>query len=80
MFLMARYQEELDRGLRPAEAIAQAVRGVGSALAASAATVMFGIGMMMFAEFGKFRQAGLAIPLVLYLVLGWFAYTEPDEQ
>ena len=31
--------------------------------------VMCGIGMMCFAEFGKFREAGLAIPLSLALVL-----------
>jgi RND superfamily putative drug exporter len=30
---------------------------------------MCGIGMMVFAQFGKFRQAGIAIPLSLFLVL-----------
>jgi RND superfamily putative drug exporter len=69
LFLTARYKEELDRGARPADAVASAVGGVGSALVASAATVMFGIAMMMFAEFGKFREAGFAIPLSLLLVL-----------
>lgn len=69
LFLMARYKEELDQGLAPAEAIARAVGGVGSAVTASAATVIGGIGMMYFAEFGKFRQAGLVIPLSLTLVL-----------
>jgi RND superfamily putative drug exporter len=68
-FLMARYREELDQGKPPAEAVAAAVGGVGSALVASAATVMCGIGMMVFAQFGKFREAGLAIPLSLFLVL-----------
>ncbi|MBI1914205.1 MAG: MMPL family transporter [Planctomycetes bacterium] len=69
LFLTARYKEELDRGVTPADAVARAVGGVGSALAASAATVMCGIGMMVFAEFGKFREAGIAIPLSLGLVL-----------
>src|SRR5439155_23415038 len=69
LFLTARYKEELDRGRHPSDAVAGAVGGVGVALTASAATVMCGIGMMSFAEFGKFREAGLAIPLSLLLVL-----------
>src|SRR5262249_29802122 len=44
LFLTARYREELDRGAEPAEAVARAVSGVGGALAASAATVICGIG------------------------------------
>jgi RND superfamily putative drug exporter len=69
LFLTARYKEELDAGRPPREAIAGAIGGVGAALAASGATVMCGIGMMTFAQFGKFRQAGYAIPLSLFLVL-----------
>jgi RND superfamily putative drug exporter len=69
LFLTARYREELDRGLRPADAVAAAVGGVGAALAASAAAVICGIGMMAFAQFGKFREAGVAIPLSLAVVL-----------
>ncbi len=69
LFLTARYKEELDRGKPPAQAVADAVGGVGTALIASAATVMGGIGMMVFAEFGKFHEAGYAIPLSLLLVL-----------
>ncbi len=69
LFLTARYQEVRCEGSRPREAVAEAVSGVGHALLASAATVICGIGMMAFAEFGKFRQAGLAIPLALALVL-----------
>ncbi|TMQ30740.1 MAG: hypothetical protein E6K70_23720, partial [Planctomycetota bacterium] len=64
LFLTARYKEELDR-FHPADAVARAVQGVGAALVASAATVICGIAMMMFAEFGKFRQAGFVIPLSL---------------
>ncbi len=69
LFLTARYREELDRGQPPDQAVAAAVSGVGSALVASAGTVMCGIGMMVFAQFGKFREAGVAIPLSLFLVL-----------
>jgi RND superfamily putative drug exporter len=69
LFLTARYKEELDRGAAPGDAVAAAVGGVGGALVASAATVACGIAMMLFADFGKFREAGLAIPLSLVLVL-----------
>jgi len=69
MFLMARYKEELDSGSSYDEAISNAVNHVGSALAASAGTTMCGIGMMAFAEFGKFRQAGLAMSASLIFVL-----------
>jgi RND superfamily putative drug exporter len=69
LFLTARYKEELDRGALPTEAVGRAVGDVGGALAASAATVVCGIAMMMFAQFGKFRDAGFAIPLSILLVL-----------
>ncbi len=68
LFLMARYKEELDKGTPPQHAVCRAVSGVGAALAASAATVICGIGMMIFAEFGKFREAGYAIPLSIFIV------------
>jgi RND superfamily putative drug exporter len=69
LFLTARYKEELDHGANPRDAVSRAVGGVGAALLASAATVMCGIGMMVFAQFGKFREAGIAIPLSLLFVL-----------
>jgi RND superfamily putative drug exporter len=69
LFLTARYREHLEAGDSPAAAVAAAVSGVGPALAASAAAVIAGIFMMYFARFGKFREAGLAIPLSLFLVL-----------
>jgi len=69
MFLMARYKEELDGGATFDEAIANAVGKVGAALTASALTVMCGIGMMVFAEFGKFQQAGICMSLSLVFVL-----------
>ncbi|MBW3543464.1 MAG: MMPL family transporter, partial [Planctomycetes bacterium] len=69
MFLMARYKEELDNGATVEEAISISVERVGTALAASAGTTIVGIGMMCFAEFGKFKQAGLAMSLSLVFVL-----------
>ncbi|MFQ5734957.1 MAG: MMPL family transporter, partial [Planctomycetaceae bacterium] len=69
MFLTARYKEELDRGASFADAVADAVGKVGSALAASAGTTMAGIGMMYFAQFGKFKQAGIAMSFSLLFVL-----------
>jgi RND superfamily putative drug exporter len=69
LFLMARYQEEVNEGASFADAAAHSVGKVGAALTASAATVVFGIGMMVFADFGKFRQAGYTLPLSLSLVL-----------
>ena len=69
LFLIARYREELDAGGTFDEAISNSLWKVGAALTASAGTVMCGIGMMMFAEFGKFQQAGVAITLGLFVVL-----------
>lgn len=69
LFLIARYKEELDRGANLDEAVSAAVAKVGSALVASATTTAFGIGMMVLAEFGKFRNAGIAIAMSLIVVL-----------
>jgi len=69
MFLMARYKEELDGGATFDEAIQASVGKVGAALAASAGTTMVGIGMMVVAQFGKFRQAGVAMSFSLFFVL-----------
>jgi RND superfamily putative drug exporter len=69
IFLIARYREELEVGTPPALAVTRAISGVGAAITASAATVIIGIGMMVFAQFGKFHEAGYAIPLSIFLVL-----------
>ena len=75
-FLIARYREELDTQTTEADtaspvvvALEQALSRVGAALTASAGTVMCGIGMMVFAQFGKFRQAGVGIAFGLAVVL-----------
>ncbi len=69
LFLIARYKEELERGLTIPNALATAVHKVGVALATSAGTSICGIGMMSFADFGKFQQAGIAISFGLFVVL-----------
>ena len=69
LFLIARYREELEAGANIEDAICVALTKVGSALAASAGTTMCGIGMMWFAEFGKFQQAGIAIAFGLLMTL-----------
>lgn len=69
LFLIARYKEELDEGKSYRDAVIGAVGKVGAAIAASAGTVICGIGMMIFAEFGKFHHAGVAISFGLVIVL-----------
>jgi RND superfamily putative drug exporter len=69
LFLISRYREALETGQRKATAIRQSVASVGGALAASAGTVVCGLGMMGFAEFAKVRCAGPAIALSLIVAL-----------
>lgn len=69
LFLVARYREELEKGSATIDALTRAVGGVGVALAASAGTVMVGLGLMAFAEFAKVRYAGPAIALSLGVAL-----------
>jgi RND superfamily putative drug exporter len=69
LFLISRYREEWARGRAPSSAIRGAVGHVGGALTASAATVVWGLGLMVFAEFAKVRCAGPAIALSLVVAL-----------
>lgn len=69
LFLIARYKEELDEGATLDQAVENSLAKVGHALVASAGTVICGIFMMYFAEFGKFSQAGIAITIGLVVVL-----------
>jgi RND superfamily putative drug exporter len=69
LFLISRYREELAAGHETAAAMSQSVGHVGGALAASAGTVVWGLGLMAFAEFAKVRCAGPAIALALVVAL-----------
>ena len=69
LFLIARYREELARGLRADEALAEAIRQVGGALVASAGTVILGLGMLWFSTFAKIQYTGPAIALALVVAL-----------
>ena len=69
LFLIARYREERQAGADWGDALAKAIENVGPALTASAATVMFGIGMMAFARFGKFHHAGITVAFSLFVGL-----------
>jgi len=69
LFLISRYREELHEGADTARALVHSVGMVGGALAASAGTVMIGLGLMGLAEFAKVRYAGPAIALSLGVAL-----------
>ncbi len=69
LFLISRYREEWARGRAPSAALHGAVGHVGGALTASAGTVVWGLGLMVFAEFAKVRCAGPAIALSLVVAL-----------
>lgn len=69
LFLIARYKENLQECHPSNEAIKMSIAQVGPAIAASAATVICGIGMLTFAQFGKFHEAGISISIALVITL-----------
>ncbi|HTN73975.1 MAG TPA: MMPL family transporter, partial [Pirellulaceae bacterium] len=69
LFLVARFREELEHGLPQKEASAKALAAVADALIASAMTTILGLGMMYFANFGKYTYSGPVIGLCLFITL-----------
>ncbi len=69
LFLISRYREELNGGKLLSPALRGSVGKVGAALAASAGTVICGLGLMGLAEFAKVRCGGPAIALSLAVAL-----------
>ncbi len=69
LFLIARFEEERRLGAEWGDALARTLTHIGPALTASAATVIFGIGTMIFADFGKFHHAGILVAISLAISL-----------
>src|SRR5207253_671483 len=69
LFLICRYREELSSGRGLAKSLNDGVAKVGGALAASAGTVICGLGLMGLAEFAKVRSGGPAIAISLAVAL-----------
>jgi RND superfamily putative drug exporter len=72
LFLISRYREALASGLEPRRALVEALRHVGEAIAASAATVVVATALMALASFDLFRTLGppVAIAVATMLLAG----------
>lgn len=69
LFLIARYEEELGRGLDSVSAVSASIARIGDALLASALTTIAGLATMYFANFGKYASSGPAIGIALAITL-----------
>ncbi len=69
LFLISRFKEELAGGADLKLGVRNAIAKVGDAITASSATEILGVGMLTFASFGKFHEAGIAISFSLCVML-----------
>lgn len=69
LFLISRYREEFAATPDVHTAASLSLGNAGLAVTASALTVIVGIAMLTFTEYGKFQQAGVSIALGLFLLL-----------
>lgn len=65
LFLTERYREELDGGATLQEGIARAIEKSSPVLWTGLATAGAGLGVLVAARFGKFRELGVALPLAI---------------
>jgi RND superfamily putative drug exporter len=68
IFLISRFREELTRHKR-ADAIRATVGRIGAVIAASAATVIVGLGSMIVASFGMIQTTGPALAIAIFVAL-----------
>lgn len=69
LFWMSRYREEWLSRVDRVTAVARTMEAVGPAILASAGTIIFGLAMMVFADFVLSNNAGKVLGLVLLLAL-----------
>jgi len=68
IFLISRFREEV-AGTSPDVAVAATISRIGAVLAASAATVIIGLGSMIVGKFGLFQSTGPALAIAIAVVL-----------
>ncbi|MCA8983747.1 MAG: MMPL family transporter [Planctomycetaceae bacterium] len=69
LFLIARYREELEKGVPYDQAVSNSLRYTLTPLICSAGTSVIGIGMMIFTSHRKFQEVGQGISLGLVIAL-----------
>lgn len=69
LFWIARYREELLAKVDRVTAVSRSMGSVGPAIVASASTIIFGLAMMIAADFVLSHNAGKVLGIVLFLAL-----------
>jgi putative drug exporter of the RND superfamily len=69
LFIVFRYRENLQRGLRPHDATVMAVERVGESVTFSAATVIAALLTLLLASFGLYRGVGPGLAIGIAVVL-----------